>query len=284
MEPNILDDIREIEKLHRKLQVAGSPYDARKRYAECLRAGLAAWNEGRSCIYTDDVKAAEAFRKDGSKPECLARYDWLVLGDQGYGLFREDGSAASLDMIDFWYQITPELRRAVEAEAYLVATTCAASYGFDPEESDPMRKVLQLHDAEVCEAFCEASSNAREQVEKEAAALPATPPPVTDAPLPVTDAPPPVTAPTPDEAEAAAKGEDLSGKQLIFVKMLLEQWKHYYETKLTMTDEAAAATVDGTPIYTSDKSQATVYNKWKQRLPKELRPPKSKRGGKRSPK
>lgn len=93
---------------------------------------------------------------------------------------------------------------------------------------------------------------------------------------------PPVTAPTPDEAEVAAKGEDLSGKQLIFVKMLLEQWKHYYETKLTMTDEAAAATVDGTPIYTSDKSQATVYNKWKQRLPKELRPPKSKRGGKRS--
>ena len=184
MEPDILDDIREIEKLHRKLQVAKSPYDARKRYAECLRDGLAAWNEGHSCIYSDDVKAAEAFRKDGTWSDRLGRYNWLVLGEQGYGLFREDGRVPTLDMIDFWYQITPALRRAVEAEAYLVATTCAASHAFDPDESDPMRKVLQLHDAEVCEALREASSNAREQVEKEAAALPAPPPPVTDAPLP----------------------------------------------------------------------------------------------------
>ena len=94
----------------------------------------------------------------------------------------------------------------------------------------------------------------------------------------------PEPEPPPDEAEVK-KGDELSGKQLIFVEMLLEQWKHYCEKKLPMTDLAAAESVDGTDFYTSSRSQATAYNKWKnQNIPNDLRPPKPTRGGKRSPK
>ena len=182
MEPSVLDDIREIEKLHRKLQVSGSPYDARKRYAECLRAGLAAWNEGRSCIYTDDVKAAEAFRRDGTWSVRLEKYYRHVMGDQGYGLFCEDGGPKGCDLIDFWEQVDQKLLHDVAAEALLVAAICFS--GLDGVTMEMKMRVEALCEGRTCEAFCEASSNAREQVEKEAAALPATPPPVTDAPLP----------------------------------------------------------------------------------------------------
>ena len=52
------------------------------------------------------------------------------------------------------------------------------------------------------------------------------------------DAPPAACEPPPDEA---ADGENLSRKQLIFLQMLIEQWKHYYEQNLPMTDLEAAA-------------------------------------------
>ena len=172
MEPDILDDIREIEKLHRKLQVAGSPYDARKRYAECLRAGLAAWNEGRSCIYTDDVKAAEAFRDNGTWSDRLNKYCNIVMGCQGWGLFCEDGGPKGCDLIDFWEQIDKKLLHDVEAEAFLVATIRLAGYDGDiwgmEDEWKSMRAALDMD--EVSEVFIEASHNAREQVERESAA------------------------------------------------------------------------------------------------------------------
>ena len=94
--------------------------------------------------------------------------------------------------------------------------------------------------------------------------------------------PPPAATPPPDEA--AAKGDKLNRKQLIFLQMLIKQWKHHYEQNDPMTDMAAAESVEGTPVYRNDRSQATAFNKWKQHLPNELRPPTSNRGGKRSPK
>ena len=164
MEPEVLEDIREIEKLHRKPKSDQVRLDVHRRYAELLRDGLASWTEF-SCVYTDDVKAAEVFRNEGTWSDRLNGYAWLVIGDMGYGLFRDDGGPRT-DHIDFWDFVDDELRQAVMKEAFLLATMFAANYSISSEELGGCRGGQVV--AEVAEAFCEASHNALERVKEEA--------------------------------------------------------------------------------------------------------------------
>lgn len=166
MDPTVLEDIRIVEKWHRKLMTAGVCSDVYSRYAECMRRGLASWEQQQCVVYTEDVKAAENYHNNGTWSSCLNRYMWFVMGGQGAGLFFDDGGPSS-DYINFWLNVNDELRQAVEREAFLVATMCTANYGVGPEElgSFKGRDALTMLD----EVFAEASSNARELVEKWAA-------------------------------------------------------------------------------------------------------------------
>ena len=167
MDPTVLEDIKEVEKLHRKLMAAGVGYDVYRKYAECMRCGLASWVQQNSAVYTEDVKAAEAYRDNGTWSSRLNRYKWVVMGDQGSGLFFDDGGPRGADYIDFWLMVDDELRKAVEKEAYLVATMCTANHGVGPEDLGGFKG--RYAEAELDEVFDEASRNARELVEKLAA-------------------------------------------------------------------------------------------------------------------
>jgi hypothetical protein len=163
MDPTVLEDIKEVEKLHRKLMAAGVGYDVYRKYAECMRCGLASWVQQNSAVYTEDVKAAEAYRDNGTWSSRLNRYKWFVMGDQGSGLFFEDGGPCT-GHIDFWLMVDAELRQAVEKEAYLVATMCTANHGIGPEDFGGWKG--RHAEAELDEVFGEASRNARELVVK----------------------------------------------------------------------------------------------------------------------
>ena len=216
MEPEVLADIEKVMRWQRKLAVTGVSYDAPTRYAKCLHLGLAAWNKGRSCIDTDDVKAAVALRDNETLSDCLEKYYWLVMGDQGYGMFCEDGGPKGCDLIDFWEQIDPQLRRKVMAEAFLVATKRFSSLDGTTGEQREMVEKSCL--ADVCEVFIEASSNAREQVEREAkAALSATPPLVAYAKPPEPESPP---APAPPPRKGGRPADPRRAK---FFTLMQEQ-------------------------------------------------------------
>ena len=167
MDPTVQEDTEILEKWHRKLTTAGVRYDVYSKYAECLRRGLASWVQQNSVVYTEDVKAAEAYRDNGTWSSRLDRYMWVVMGDVGEGLFFEDGGPRGVDYIDFWLMVDDELRKAVEKEAFLVATMCTAKHGVGPEDLGGFKG--RYASVELGEVFGEASRNARELVEKWAA-------------------------------------------------------------------------------------------------------------------
>ena len=140
------------------MKVDGVRFNVHRRYAEWLREGLAVQTEF-TCYDTDDVKAALAFRNEGTWSDRLNGYGWLVIGDMGYGLFYEDGGPRT-DHIDFWDSVDDELRLAVMKEAFLLTTMFAANCGIGPKQFGSRRGVHV--EVKVTEAFCEGVSMARE--------------------------------------------------------------------------------------------------------------------------
>ena len=94
----------------------------------------------------------------------------------------------------------------------------------------------------------------------------------------------PPGAPPPEPEPPPQPEPNLDLKLTTFVKMLLYQYKSYYETGHTPPDMEAAKKFRETQIWEEDeRSQANAYNKWlNNKLPKDLRPPRdTARGGDR---
>ena len=166
MDTGVWEDIKCLEKWHRRLMAAGVCYDVYSSYAECMRRGLASWVQQNHAVYTEDVMAAENYHDNGTWSRCLNGYKWFVMGGQGAGLFFDDGGP-SPGYINFWLNVNDELRQAVEKEAYLVATICTANHGVSSDDLGGWEG--RYAEAEFDEVFGEASRNARELVVKWAA-------------------------------------------------------------------------------------------------------------------
>lgn len=98
---------------------------------------------------------------------------------------------------------------------------------------------------------------------------------------PETETAPP---PQPEPVPPPALEPKLDLRSQTFIKMLLYQYKSYYETGHTPSDVEAAKKFREERIWKTDESsQARAYNRWlNSNLPKELRPPRdTARGGDR---